>query len=70
MTECKSIPMIGLNSRAGTNNGRAKLNEGQVSAIKMLIKRGATPTNIATNYSVSIEAIRAIKRGKTWTHVT
>ena len=57
-------------SKAGTNNGRAKLNEQDVLAIRARWKEGATRKELYEAYpQVSQVSIRDIINGKTWKHL-
>ena len=57
-------------SKAGTNNGRAKLNEQDVLTIRARWKEGATRKELYEAYpQVSQVSIRDIINGKTWKHL-
>lgn len=57
-------------SKAGINNGRAKLNEQDVLAIRARWKEGATRKELYEAYpQVSQVSIRDIINGKTWKHL-
>lgn len=61
----------GLRERPnGEKNGRAKLSEKEVCAIKILLKAGLAHEDIAKEFGVSKPTISDINRGKTWSHVT
>jgi hypothetical protein len=53
----------------GTQNGRAKLTEENVSEIKLWLSRGAVNRDIADHFGVDKRAIWGIAAGKTWRHV-
>ena len=54
----------------GSRNGMAKLTEDDVREIKVRLKRGEFSNPIGRIYGVAGSAIRAIRCGKTWRHVT
>lgn len=54
----------------GSNNANAKLNEGKVRAIKMLLRKPKiSQRRIAQVFGVSEVTIHHILVGKTWKHV-
>ena len=53
----------------GSNNGRAVLTEAGALAVKMLLDRGVSQTEIADTIGVTTAAISAIKNGRNWSHV-
>lgn len=55
--------------RKGSNNGRSKLNERQIPAIRGLLIGGVSRKAIAKTYSVSEGLIDQIAQGKIWRHV-
>ena len=58
------------NMMVGSKNGKAKLNEEQVSNIKFnLIPKGMTNSEISKIYNVKPYVISFIKSGKTWKHI-
>lgn len=62
---------MGLNSRKGEKNGKAKLTESQVREIKteLLKPYHGINNDLAELYGVKKIAISKIKTGKTWTHI-
>lgn len=58
------------NSIPGEQNGRAKLTDTSVQAIRRLIAKGHDLRSIAATYGVSQASISFIKNGITWKHVT
>lgn len=70
MADCSAKARIG--HMRGSRNASAKLNEGQVSAIKAAIaagKRGVI-SRLAREYGVTPTLISYIKAGKLWAHIT
>jgi group I intron endonuclease len=55
---------------AGSNNGRAVLSEANVIQIKKLLAIKTPHKKIASQFNVSESAIKAIKSGRRWAHVT
>lgn len=53
----------------GSQVKSSKLTEAQVVDIKMLLKAGKTPTDIAHLYGMSVKSICNIKNGKTWKQI-
>lgn len=53
----------------GSNQHDAKLTEADIPEIRSMLLDGKSCPKIAMKYGVSEEAIRAIKKGRTWTHV-
>jgi len=53
----------------GAKNGRAVLTEAGVLAIKMLLEKGVSQSEIAKKIGVSIASINAIKQGRNWSHI-
>lgn len=53
----------------GERNGRAKLKEDQVRAIRKLLKQGLSYQKIADKYDVSKGTIAHIAKGRKWTHL-
>lgn len=56
-------------TRRGTDHHRAKLTPDDVALIRQLSGSGYGQSPIAGRFGVSRETIRAVLRGKTWTHV-
>jgi len=54
----------------GSDNGRAKLAEKDIPAIRMLIAMGFKQTYIAGLFHVRQQTVSNIKRGNGWNHVT
>jgi hypothetical protein len=54
----------------GERNGRAKLTDDKVRALKMDLASGASERRVAKTYGISRSALRLIKSGETWAHVT
>lgn len=50
----------------GSKNGNSVLNEDQVRQIKILLKNGATKRSVAEAFGVSFNAIKDLKKGRTW----
>lgn len=48
----------------------AKLSEGDVKAIAKMLAEGASCAGIGRKFSVTAEAISAIKHGRNWSHIT
>lgn len=59
----KEIPS---NSRAGENNGRARLGEEHIRAIRA---DGRSLRTIAKEYGVGVAHVHAIKHKKRWAHI-
>lgn len=59
-----------LRVQRGSTHGLAKLTESQVVEIKAAIANGEPLSRIAARYPVGVTAIRAIKTGNTWRHVS
>lgn len=66
------------NGRDAVTNGKAikankhpatKLNEGDVVIIKVRLKNGESPTEIARDFPVGQACIRHIQTGRNWSHV-
>ncbi len=55
----------GTHQRGG-RNGRAKLNENQVRAIRALLASGALQKDIAAAYSVTVSQVCHINTGRRW----
>jgi len=55
-----------LNRARGEQAGSSKLTENQVRSIRISLAQGSTCREIAEKYNVTPEAIRSIKRGKSW----
>jgi transposase len=53
----------------GSNQPDAKLTESDIPVIRQLLIDGKSCSKIALQYKVSPEAIRAIKKGRSWVHV-
>lgn len=53
-------------SRAGENNGRAKLTDSKVTEIKLLYNKGLTSSLIANLLNVKVSMIRQIISGRIW----
>lgn len=53
----------------GSKNGNSRLNESQVSEIKMRLRGGESPYRIHGDYAVCVASIENIRVGKTWRHV-
>lgn len=53
----------------GEKNGRAKLTEDNVRAIKVLLEQGLSYQKIANKYDVSKGTIAHIAKGRKWTHI-
>lgn len=60
---------LGLISRKGEKNSRAKLNEGLVKEIRKLIEAGIALSKIAKMFGMHHTSIRGIKNRSTWAHV-
>lgn len=54
----------------GAHNGRAKLTRADVIEVLRLLAAGAKITHLADRYGVTRKAIRLIKQGKNWRHLT
>lgn len=54
----------------GETNGKAKLTETQVRAIRKLLKNGKTQRSIALRFGVQKAAIHKIGKHRTWRHVS
>lgn len=61
-------PMNGVGKK-GDRNGRHKLHESDVIAIKIRLASGEGGSAIARDYGISKDAISNIKTGKTWRHL-
>ncbi len=60
----------GLNSRAGTNNGKAKLTEEDVKSIRFYFQyKIFTALELAKMCNVAEQTIRAVIDRKSWSHV-
>ena len=55
--------------KRGERNGRAKLDEAKVKAIRAIYGTGPTTVEIAELYGVSNQIISRIIRGKAWSHL-
>lgn len=55
--------------KVGSENGSAKLNEGKVKQIKLLIKNGRSCYSIAKEFGMAKISILRIKNGVNWSHV-
>lgn len=53
-------------ARAGSANGRAKLNQEKVGMILLCLRKGVSAAFLAAVYDVSVSTIRSIARGRTW----
>lgn len=53
-------------SQSGASNAHAKLTESDVSNIRTRLAGGHAPAEIARDYGVTAESIRAIRRGTRW----
>ena len=53
-------------SATGSENGRAKLDEEKVAAIREMLANGDTKTSVADKFGVDRKAIYDIGIGKTW----
>lgn len=53
----------------GSNQRDAKLHENDIPDIRFLLNQGISCEKIGKSYDVSPEAIRAIKKFRTWNHV-
>ncbi len=62
MTKIRSI-------NKGSDNGRAKLNESDVRAIRERLKTGQKHIDIAEIFNVSKETISSISSNRNWKHV-
>lgn len=60
---------IGRQNNKGSNHSQAKLTEGQVLGIKILLSLGQDNKSIALAYGVNQQTIHSIKRGIRWGHV-
>lgn len=56
--------------RRGERNPRAKLTDEQVREIRRLRAAGVTEKAVAREYGISFQAVGAIHRRETWSHVT
>lgn len=56
-------------STMGEKNTQAKLTEGKVKAIKLLLSAGYQEAQVAQEFQVSRQTINLIKLGKRWSHV-
>lgn len=56
--------------RRGSKNACAKLNEDSAKMAKQMLMDGKTVASVARRLGVSETAIRFIKQGKTWKHVS
>lgn len=54
----------------GETHNQAKLTNGQVMEIVLLINSGVTPKDIAKKYKIDSSTVSDIKRGKRWSHIT
>ncbi len=63
------LPEDYTRTRAGSGNGRARLNEDQVREIRRLLKQGSRQKDLAEQFSVSSQTVSLISQGKIWTHV-
>ena len=52
------------------NNGRAVLNTAAVKAVRLLLEKGVSQSEIARCLGVSIGTIHAVKTGRNWSNVT
>lgn len=57
---------IGLNSRNGVNNGKAKLTEEDVRNIRMSF---VSTVGLAKHYGMAENSIRAIRKFRSWSHI-
>lgn len=53
----------------GRQHPNAKLTDVNIGRIRRLLAEGFTVAGIAREYGVSAPTIRAIRDGRTWTHV-
>lgn len=58
-----------VDSKLGSDNGRARLNEPQVRMIRRAVKLGVTRVWIGSILGLSKNTINAAVRGRTWGHV-
>jgi hypothetical protein len=61
--------MIKVPSNQGINHPSSKLNDDKIREIRQRLSSGEHPQDICQDYGVSMDAIRDIKRGRTWLHV-
>lgn len=54
----------------GEKHGLARLTVASVRAIRMMLARGRSHTDIATEFGVARKTIYQLARGRTWKHVT
>lgn len=54
----------------GSNNGKSKLTESDVRAIKIMLAEGRLHTYIAERFPITRRAVGYIASGDTWAHVT
>jgi hypothetical protein len=54
---------------SGVLNGRAKLSDEKVRAIRALRSDGATLTSVAEQFDVSLSVVSRIVNRKTWRHI-
>lgn len=59
-----------LNPSPGSANGRARLTEADIPAIRLRLAQGEDMKRIAEDYSVNHGTIWHIAKGRTWGHVT
>lgn len=57
------------NTGIGASAGRKRLNAEQAAQIKTALKRGAKILDLAKQFNVSHLTIRAIKKGRAWSHI-
>lgn len=58
-----------LDTRRGERNGKSKLTDGAVRAIRMLFDRGVSIGCLAAQYGVWASTIRDVTNRTTWNHV-
>jgi HNH endonuclease len=56
--------------RAGTSNGRCRLDEAKVREIRALRKGGMTLTSIGQKFGITFSTVHSICIGKLWKHIT
>jgi len=61
---------IGLNSRKGERNGRAKLRNKNIKEIKQMHLNGYSQRKIAKIFGVDKAQIQRVLNNKTWKHIT
>lgn len=56
-------------ARQGSQSHAAKLNEAKVMQIKILLRDGLPPKEVAAKFKVTPNTIYLIQRNERWTHV-